>query len=80
MIQPQDYILHVILFLKICLQVQGKGDVLSSFDGFFDLKEQALLRDDCTQLVGMYYILRCILCWSWMSVYLNFMLIYFWHI
>ncbi|XP_045207764.1 TBC1 domain family member 23-like [Mercenaria mercenaria] len=36
---------------QICLQVQGKGDALSSFDGFFDLPEQAQLRDDCTQLV-----------------------------
>jgi hypothetical protein len=40
--------------LQICLQVQGKGDALASFDGFFDLKEQAQLRDDCTQLVGRY--------------------------
>lgn len=45
--------LTLVFFLQICLQVQGKGDTLSSFDGFFDLPEQAQIREDCTQLVGM---------------------------
>ncbi|XP_052258806.1 TBC1 domain family member 23-like isoform X2 [Dreissena polymorpha] len=36
---------------QICLQVQGKGNSLAAFDGFFDLKEQSLIREDCAQLV-----------------------------
>ncbi|XP_052805288.1 TBC1 domain family member 23-like isoform X2 [Mya arenaria] len=36
---------------QICLQVQDKGDSLSSFDGFFDLPEQSTIREDCAQLV-----------------------------
>ncbi|KAL4229019.1 hypothetical protein ACF0H5_012057 [Mactra antiquata] len=36
---------------QICLQVQGKGDDLSTFDGFFDLPEQSLIREDSSKLV-----------------------------
>ena len=33
--------------------MKGKGDALASFDGFFDLPEQGVIREDCKQLVGM---------------------------
>ncbi|XP_038062731.1 TBC1 domain family member 23-like isoform X2 [Patiria miniata] len=36
---------------KICLNVAGKGDALSSFDGIFDLPEQELLRKDCKEFI-----------------------------
>ncbi|ESP04792.1 hypothetical protein LOTGIDRAFT_229906 [Lottia gigantea] len=36
---------------QICLNVEGKADSISSFDGFFDMAEQSLLRSDCTALV-----------------------------
>ena len=36
---------------QICLGVQGKS-VLSSFDGLYDMEEQAQLREDCAALVG----------------------------
>ena len=36
---------------QICLGVQGKN-VLSSFDGLYDMEEQAQLREDCAVLVG----------------------------
>ena len=42
----------VYFYQQICLQAQGKGDSLSSFDGFFDLPQQTLIREDCAQLVG----------------------------
>ncbi|KAL8598400.1 hypothetical protein ACOMHN_032677 [Nucella lapillus] len=35
---------------QICLGVQGKN-VLSSFDGLYDMNEQSLLREDCSTLV-----------------------------
>ena len=43
---------HAVFSLQICLQVKGKGDALASFDGFFDLPEQSIIREDCKQLVG----------------------------
>ncbi|XP_072049181.1 TBC1 domain family member 23-like isoform X2 [Amphiura filiformis] len=36
---------------KICLNVSGKGDALSSFDGIFDLDEQEQLRNDCKDFI-----------------------------
>ncbi|KAL3885206.1 hypothetical protein ACJMK2_025294 [Sinanodonta woodiana] len=36
---------------QVCLNVKGKGDILSSFDGVFDLKEQSIIREDCHNLV-----------------------------
>ncbi|KAK6173494.1 hypothetical protein SNE40_016935 [Patella caerulea] len=36
---------------QICLNVEGKGDAMSSFDGFYDMEEQSVLRDDCSTLV-----------------------------
>ena len=41
---------------QICLGVQGKS-VLSSFDGLYDMEEQAQLREDCAALVG-----QCVWC------------------
>ena len=41
---------------QICLNVSGKGDALSSFDGIFDLDEQEQLRNDCKDFVGKMHI------------------------
>ena len=40
----------------ICLGVVDKRDSMVGFDEFFDMKEQAQLREDCQQLVGQCYI------------------------
>jgi hypothetical protein len=39
---------------QICLGVQGKN-VLSSFDGLYDMAEQSALREDCAALVGQFF-------------------------
>ncbi|XP_041372559.1 TBC1 domain family member 23-like [Gigantopelta aegis] len=36
---------------QICLNVHGKGDALSSFNGLYDMDEQTQLREDCSALV-----------------------------
>ena len=45
---------------QICLGVQGKS-VLSSFDGLYDMEEQAQLREDCAALVGQ-CVCVCVVC------------------
>ena len=37
----------ICLLLKVCLNVVGKPDALSSWDGLLDLNEQETIRDDC---------------------------------
>ncbi|KAJ8034465.1 TBC1 domain family member 23 [Holothuria leucospilota] len=39
---------------KICLNVSNKADSLSSFDGIFDLPEQAQLRKDCKEFIDKF--------------------------
>ncbi|PIK57657.1 putative TBC1 domain family member 23-like [Apostichopus japonicus] len=39
---------------KICLNVSNKADSLSSFDGIFDLQEQAQLRKDCKEFIDKF--------------------------
>ncbi|XP_030834176.1 TBC1 domain family member 23 isoform X3 [Strongylocentrotus purpuratus] len=36
---------------KICLNVAGKANALTSFDGIFDLPEQDILRKDCREFI-----------------------------
>ena len=36
-----------VYFFKVCLNVVGKPDALSSWDGLLDLNEQETIRDDC---------------------------------
>ncbi|XP_063959551.1 TBC1 domain family member 23-like isoform X1 [Lytechinus pictus] len=36
---------------KICLNVAGKANALTSFDGIFDLPEQDVLRKDCREFI-----------------------------
>lgn len=36
---------------QICLNIQGRGDAMATFDGLYDMAEQAQLREDCTVLV-----------------------------
>lgn len=37
---------------QIALNVAGKGDSLSSWDGMLDLPEQTLIHNRCQQLIG----------------------------
>ena len=51
--EKTNFIWHVLFCsVQICLNVVGKGDALSSFDGIFDLPEQELLRNDCKEFIG----------------------------
>ncbi|XP_029647617.1 TBC1 domain family member 23 isoform X2 [Octopus sinensis] len=36
---------------QICLNIQGRGDAMATFDGLYDMDEQTQLREDCTALV-----------------------------
>ena len=38
---------NISLLLKVCLNVVGKPDALSSWDGLLDLNEQDVIREDC---------------------------------
>ena len=40
------YLEVICLFLKVCLNVVGKPDALSTWDGLLDLNEQENIRDD----------------------------------
>ena len=37
----------ICLLSKVCLNVVGKPDALSTWDGLLDLNEQETIRDDC---------------------------------
>lgn len=41
-------------FCQIALNVSGKGDSLSSWDGVLDLPEQTLIHNRSQQLIGEY--------------------------
>lgn len=42
-------VLNRLVFFKVCLNVVGKPDALSSWDGLLDLQEQDVIREDCRQ-------------------------------
>lgn len=46
----------ICLLLKVCLNVVGKPDALSSWDGLLDLNEQETIRDDCRKQASEYYL------------------------
>lgn len=46
----------ICLLLKVCLNVVGKPDALSTWDGLLDLNEQETIRDDCRKQASEYYL------------------------
>lgn len=42
------------------LNVTGKPDVMSTWDGVLDLNEQDVLKEDCRFQAGMFCILKCL--------------------
>lgn len=41
-----------VAFFKVCLNVVGKPDALSSWDGLLDLNQQDTIRADCRKQAG----------------------------
>ena len=43
------------LSVKVCLNVVGKPDALSSWDGLLDLQEQDVIREDCRKQASRWF-------------------------